>query len=1507
MDDLQVDKSQVRKQPPSAYSSRSNSTSGLGNVIRSLTRTFRSNAAVSSRIKPTVVGGTGDLDKLLDMLTQNNIIEKKTAAELIRASIEESSISSIPEIWYAARDMIDNQDTECRRAGLRLMNSCISHDEHAVGARVSYYKAIIEHSNLEDFDLQLACLKTLTSNGRDLLDLYQSGFPLPEILTVWLRRLAAESQDIRIGRKKDIAAAWGTTMQENFNELLKYIISTLKFNIAAYDEHDLDALLGEAVIICRKTSKQEDIELCCHLIDTTMIYGIIPITVLRSILEVLCGTSVTVTELTEKVWDSVYNLAHSHVGNNTVLCLCQILEATDCKEVNSNTMRGAARFLLRLIHAFGVNQVGDLLDVPISRILIAYKRSLDVESARHSLEICRCMYDLVNDEKSRAAITYEIWESTEYSPFEVIYALTRSTIIQQKSRRSAGKYSAESGIATPGSSVETVNKILEKLQEFFDLLTPLLSDKSFKGPNEVAVEFLLDMSDFIDEKSALAVIDHFESQHYCNPLSTNWSINAYALLKNFYLDTTWPASIRVRVVRIILEICAMSRYLDDHSTVEELLEKLFVTVASESDIEVIQSLMDLFIYVSTYCSFDLLVKLGDTLMKVFVPPVAIESMALSIQNSSTNEGSKLKSESLSQIDVSKHIARTMAELFVKKFRFSPRKARYFYFNLVTICQKCQTHSSAAFIEAARVLCRIRVTEFDYIYLTEPVYVDDLAQICQQVKGDTGLWHYPDKLDYFGEEDTDKPSPLLRRRIQIGSRNSEYRLKEHEYEIDISFWLNTLLNVVEGATDWEIYSFIWCHFPPQMLNIRLFSGCTGDIRRLMLVLCDQVTNAKVPQSLTFNFGQEISKLDIIMTAVKVLSYLVAYRGFFSKSEQENIVSSLIQGLSTSDKTSVPCINALQVCCYEFPQTMKKSIGAIFIKLQTKITVFDSSASILEFLLSLAQLPVFYESFSQEEYKRIFGIVFTYIQHSNDKSQKAAAETEKLNKILSQYYLSLAYSAIARWFICLKIHNRKYMVPYITRNLILANHDSNNIDEQSLATLDLISRFTYSNLDLTMQPALVPANSESIVLKRWLYGSSILAIESDNRTGEVIFVSRRPTGTTVFNVRPHQNILPQRLLNTFMSQENPELFADTFSPSYILLQLIMPNDPAATFKPLPLRDDSQSQRAIAAFDRTPVVDFYKVGLMYIGYRQFTESEILSNETGSRMYREFLNGLGSTVRLKGNRRIYTGGLDVENDVDGEYAYYWSDKITQIIFHTTTLMPNPKDPNDKTFAAKKRHIGNNAVNIFFNESGKFDFDFDTIKSQFNFINIVISPQQMQFQESLDKDKVAPPPDEIEEDPALLGARKDQSYYSVKVYQKEGVPQVFSACSVKLLSQERLPIFVRNLTLAASKFATVWHSDGLYISNWRYRLQQIKILKERIDVQLQKEQEEDKKQKDEKDDVGSSFLDQLTGGQSSTAATASNTETVEGLSSNVPQFVKEVDQGPDIPLMNVLDFTRFA
>lgn len=175
-----------------------------------------------------------------------------------------------------------------------------------------------------------------------------------------------------------------------------------------------------------------------------------------------------------------------------------------------------------------------------------------------------------------------------------------------------------------------------------------------------------------------------------------------------------------------------------------------------------------------------------------------------------------------------------------------------------------------------------------------------------------------------------------------------------------------------------------------------------------------------------------------------------------------------------------------------------------------------------------------------------------------------------------------------------------------------------------------------------------------------------------------------------------------------------------PGFLALQLSSFPDMTGN-APILLPNEPSTQRLVRSIDLTPVVDFHKIGVLYVGTGQTTEKEILGNRSGSRSYTNFLTGLGELVTLKGQQDVYTGGLDIRNDEHGKFTYVWGDDISQIVYHVTTLMPN-NIAEDANHSGKKALIGNDWVRIVWNESGR-EYNFDTIKTQFNFINIVISP----------------------------------------------------------------------------------------------------------------------------------------------------------------------------------------
>ena len=301
-----------------------------------------------------------------------------------------------------------------------------------------------------------------------------------------------------------------------------------------------------------------------------------------------------------------------------------------------------------------------------------------------------------------------------------------------------------------------------------------------------------------------------------------------------------------------------------------------------------------------------------------------------------------------------------------------------------------------------------------------------------------------------------------------------------------------------------------------------------------------------------------------------------------------------------------------------------------------------------------------------------------------------------------------------------------------------------------------------------------------------------------------------------------------------------------PSYLALQLLSsyPNASLDTPRGHLIPNEDKFARALRGIQNTPVIDTLKIAVLYVSKDQVNETDILGNIDGSPLYLDFLSGLGRLIRLKGQVDVFVGGLNRDNDSDGEYAYAWWDDLTQVIFHTPTMMPNqPSYPN---FENKKRLVGNDYIKIVYNDSGK-EFAFDTIKTAWNFINIVISPHTTGVGE-----------DELPRGAISTGWRAPgrgswggegmektdegwldwdrEDWFKVTLQRADGIPDFTPIGTHKLVSRTALPILVRQIAHLANNMAARFQhirnaSDAAsaeYITSWRSRLRAMHRLRTR-------------------------------------------------------------------------------
>ncbi|XP_063917194.1 tuberin isoform X2 [Zophobas morio] len=275
---------------------------------------------------------------------------------------------------------------------------------------------------------------------------------------------------------------------------------------------------------------------------------------------------------------------------------------------------------------------------------------------------------------------------------------------------------------------------------------------------------------------------------------------------------------------------------------------------------------------------------------------------------------------------------------------------------------------------------------------------------------------------------------------------------------------------------------------------------------------------------------------------------------------------------------------------------------------------------------------------------------------------------------------------------------------------------------------------------------------------------------------------------------------------------EILKSGLNPSFVFLQLYHTACFGSTAEvPLYVPPTTVIDRAINILDRMYPYEVHKIGVLYINEGQVDkESDILRNTSGCIRYMEFLQNLGTLLKLAdvNPRDIYLGGVD-QGGADGKYMYTHQDDLVQLAFHVATLMPNRE--SDPYGNYKKAHVGNDNVVIIYNNSGQ-EFDVNTFRSQVTLAYIIVEPL-------------------------------DYGCNKVEVKVKSDLLKIIGSNEVISVSDQSVSILVRQLAIHADLAATVLnslrsHATDPYASNWLERLRKLKNLREKVIQELKKVKE---------------------------------------------------------------------
>ncbi|CAR21441.1 KLTH0B02024p [Lachancea thermotolerans CBS 6340] len=759
------------------------------------------------------------------------------------------------------------------------------------------------------------------------------------------------------------------------------------------------------------------------------------------------------------------------------------------------------------------------------------------------------------------------------------------------------------------------------------------------------------------------------------------------------------------------------------------------------------------------------------------------------------------------------IAFERGDCFGSFYRLLTKAAQYAY----------QTAQSELFLASARVLSKVYCGNSRQVVFQETNDVEGITiALNKNSRAASTLenngWSYPETIIYFNEAQSkvlkcDAYSPELVKDdfVTPGA-------------VDIRTWISTAIDMIGNPTTWEVYSYLLTFMCPQFANLVALRSIDDLVGLYRDVICRHMKSG-LPSKLKIPSGLCTDNLHAVY--VRSLSPLLAYHSYLPKDFTDGIVESLLYGLHTKDSTLTLSLHLLTICCQEIPGSVKKLLTPILVQLQTRVTSSMCTPAILEFLLALSNSPFITSHLTADEFKRVFAIAFKFIQSSRDLKERAqtqniiqqisyleqAADSSpsthsfKITASVAHFFLTLSYKVISSWFLRMKLSNRVELAPFVVKCLVSSASEAESKDYDVSAHIDIISHLTATphgpSFPHRINEDRANESNDGYDFGRWILSDKIVSIETDIQTGDSVITMRSPSSSEVFKLQFERSQIPKpydifRIGQEEEEEPSTEKFEQfKFTASFVLTQL-----GCVGRHPVKVPDDSSIARSVHLFDKTPVSEYHKIGLIYVGPQQDSEAEVLSNTNGSYQYKLFLSRLGHLVKLKDCMNVYTGGL--EPDVDGEFALVYNAEKTQAVFHAATLMPN--NPQDDQYSMKKRHIGNNFVTIFFDESGSASFDFNIIKSQFNFINIVIKPYQ------------------------ATDTGKGSKHFKVRMYRKAGVPAFFSTSHFKILSAENLAKYVRHVSLIADTFSTCWFSASApeVCTTWARRAKQMSSIREK-------------------------------------------------------------------------------
>ena len=1395
--------------------------------------------------------------------------ERSLSLKAASKEVEHYSVDTLMAIWAVAEDFAEaTASTDVRLVGYDLLLVSVCHSGLDLDERLKFFDMISIPLPTAHANLQILALEKLTQNGQQLSPFESQ---LPFFLDNMLEHVfeAAVQARHRHKRQRSLRSRDPIGEEVSLMNLLTLVESIVKHNPDTYRDNDLAILIDKMHSIFIATTAADDINRALAIFERLITFPSFPLNRVAPCVNVLCALISAPNFVSECPTRCLHVMLTGRLRQVTLDTLLGLLYTQE--EGKPDVRIGA---LSTLDHVLVMNGANNFPVIPLQSLSLAFK-SVWRSSRAATLDCLRIVGRLLHDDQVNYRLLGEDWTiiETTLDEFAKLANETDSadeTVLEFRSLVTSSS-PLDRYFSYPWSRLFTddpeIQNRLRCLPSAFEGLWDGLNEE--QKWSVINICFILEP--VVDDDLWEPVVQFIADVGLLCPPNENWARHLEVLVYLVVLKPSRTESARCKVLQEIKDVRASVH--DDQESVsffDHIVLQILDFLAAEPKTQMLSVLAEF----TTDYALHANMEIFDNILETFSQSIGVKIIPeFSVWTTLPSEAISILTTCLVQL------CRQCLHLSALKFSkiydilvsiaassTIPHNARFTAVNLLSRL-RCNPHRAVKIVPVpdsqglAATLCRTEASAHTQptSHQTNRVSFNEESQIVRTGRSSAIGSSRSDRSrsatrSASGRERLPRPNPPfwmygspkgLNDELPAETSSVVYVSTDKSVSgrtLDISGWMDTINKILLKGDDWEIYSYLLVHLPSQLSNTVMFDGDAPHIQTLHTLIISQLQTGKVHSPPTTT---GMKQGDVALCLLHTLTILVSYRERFTKKQLDETVRTFLTSMEKWDGARKCCIHALALCSHELPSHIDKFLDGVVQKMSQIITQSHLAIDILEFLGGLVRLPDAYRSAQPMLFRTIFGICKEYLKNSRGERQKqkrmsgyrtSYAPTRHSNTVdiansaepsnmsimidgqndLPEYVFALAYHVITFWFLAIDIQERSSHVGWISKNLGYQDDQGNEImEEQSQVTLDMMHRTAYSDLGETMPSPNFQDQGNKILKKTWLVGMSIVTVEIFRDSGLTQITKRQASGTThaIFHQQtaplPSHHIQPRGSVSSYSSVGGTDIL-----PNHILLQLSSTITPMPIpMQPIILPDDDSTRRALNVFDHNDTVDGHKAGVIYISEAQSSEPEILANTTGSALYEEFLTGLGTKVSLA-NANFNTQGLDRAANSDGTHTYAWRDRVTEIVFHVTTMMPTDLE-HDPQCVNKKRHIGNDFVNIIFNDSG-LPFDLETFKSQFNYVNIIITPDLLAV-------------------PRRLGKSKENQTdirpcFKVQTVCFPSFPQISPAATPKVVSASSLPGFVRQLALNASVFSHVWSNreGGEHVSSWRNRLRAIAKLRER-------------------------------------------------------------------------------